>query len=184
MLNLRNSKLREKLFVYYFTNLHASHYLRELARMLKVDATNLSRELAKLERQGIFISQQKGAQKYFQLNKKSPIFKELKSIILKTVGVVGTLKESFKNLSEIDAAVLYGSFAAGKEDEASDIDVLVVGNISWDRTSEIITDLEDRLKREVNIKIYSPEEFSKKKKSDPFLKSVLGSKYITLFGKL
>jgi len=58
-------------------------YLREMALRLKEDPGNLSKELSKLEQEGIFISQFRGKQKYFFLNKAYSLFNELKSIILK-----------------------------------------------------------------------------------------------------
>ncbi len=80
MFDLR-SKLRRDLFAYYFTNPAASHHLRELARLLHADPANLSRELNRLELQGLFSSDQRGRQKYFQLNKKYPLYEELRRIV-------------------------------------------------------------------------------------------------------
>jgi predicted transcriptional regulator len=67
MMDLR-SKLRRELFACYFTNPSASHYLRELAQLLRADPANLSRELASLQQQGLFISETRGRQKYFHFS--------------------------------------------------------------------------------------------------------------------
>lgn len=184
MLDLKKSKLREKLLVYYFSNPEAEHYIRELAQLLEVDHANLSRELDNLEKQGVFISHESGKQKYFQLNKRNPIFKELKGIIFKTIGIEGALRETFEALSDVNLAIIYGSFAQGKEDKISDVDLLVVGDISLERIGGKIDDLEKKLQREINVIIYSPKEFLRKKKIDAFLKSILGKKYIVLKGNL
>ncbi len=79
------SPLREKLFGYFFTNPEEKLYLREIAVKIKVDPANLSRELKRLEKEGIFISEKSGLQKYFALNQKYVLYEELKSIILKTI---------------------------------------------------------------------------------------------------
>lgn len=184
MLNLRKSKLREKLLAYYFSNTEAVHYVRELANILEIDHANLSRELDNLENQGVFISHENGKQKYFQLNKRNPIFKELKGIIFKTIGLEGALRETFKALPDVNLAIIYGSFAQGKEDKISDADLLVVGDISLERIGGKIDDLEKKLQREINVIIYSPKEFLRKKKTDAFLKSILEKKYIVLKGNL
>jgi len=184
MLDLKKSKLREKLLVYYFSNPEAEHYIRELAQLLEVDHANLSRELDNLENQGIFISHDRGKQKYFKLNKNNPIFKELKSIIFKTIGVEGILRNFFKNLSGVNLALIYGSFAQSKEDSLSDIDLLIVGDIDLEEISGKIDDLEKKLQREINVIIYSPKEFLRKKKTDAFLKGILEKKYIILKGNL
>ena len=53
MLDLR-SKARQQLLAYYFTNPTARHHLRDLAERLSIDPSNLSKELGRLEREGLF----------------------------------------------------------------------------------------------------------------------------------
>jgi DNA-binding transcriptional ArsR family regulator len=74
MLDMR-SKARQKLLAYYFTNPTTRHHLRDLAERLSVDPSNLSKELSRLEREGLFRSEVSGRQKYFQLNREYPLFK-------------------------------------------------------------------------------------------------------------
>jgi predicted transcriptional regulator with HTH domain len=87
MLNLR-SELRRQLLAYYFLNQAADHYVRELAEILKVDPTNLSRELKRLETESLFSGRLRGNQKYFTLNRGYPLFHEVQSIVLKTAGII------------------------------------------------------------------------------------------------
>jgi DNA-binding MarR family transcriptional regulator len=61
------SKARRQLLAYYFTNPTARHHLRDLAARLAIDPSNLSKELGRLEREGLFRSEVSGRQKYFQL---------------------------------------------------------------------------------------------------------------------
>src|SRR6266481_126808 len=109
MINLR-SELRQRLLAYYFLNPVAEHYVRELAGILKVDPTNLSRELNRLEQEGLFVSRLRGNQKYFRLDRGYPLFNEVRSIILKTAGVVPTLRGAITEIPGIKGAYLYGSF--------------------------------------------------------------------------
>lgn len=76
MLDLR-SKARQQLLAYYFTNPTARHHLRDLAERLSIDPSNLSKELGRLESEGLFRSELSGRQKYFQLNREYPLFIEL-----------------------------------------------------------------------------------------------------------
>lgn len=85
MVVLLNTRLRRKLLVYSFTHLDDARYVRELAVLIKEDAGNLSRELRKLEREGLYKSVTRGNLKLYSLNKSYSLFGELKSIILKTV---------------------------------------------------------------------------------------------------
>src|ERR1700730_6193220 len=113
MLDLR-SKARQRLLSYYFTNPTARHHLRGLGERLSIDPSNLSRELRRLEREGLFRSEVSGRQKYFQLNRKYPLFDEVRSIVAKTIGAAPLIAQSLKNIERIDKAYLYGSFASNQ----------------------------------------------------------------------
>ena len=99
-----------------------------LAERLSIDPSNLSKELGRLEREGLFRSEVSGRQKYFQLNREYPLFDEVRSIVAKTIGAVALIAQSLKKIEGIEEAYLYGSFARNQQDAASDIDVLVIGN--------------------------------------------------------
>lgn len=74
------SKLHLALLSYYFAHPHAKHYVRDLSRILSFNATFLSRELNTLTRSGIFLTSTRGREKYFRLNQKYPLSKELEKI--------------------------------------------------------------------------------------------------------
>jgi Fic family protein len=80
MLGFR-SKVTIKILNYYFLNPQKSHYVNELARILIVDPANLFRKLKELEREGVLVSEMKGNQRYFSLNKNYPLLKELKKLL-------------------------------------------------------------------------------------------------------
>jgi hypothetical protein len=73
MIDLR-SKVRQRLLAYYFANPAARLHLRDLAGQLEIDPSNLSKELRRLETEGLFRSELSGRQKYFQLNRDYPLF--------------------------------------------------------------------------------------------------------------
>lgn len=81
---LVKSKLRQKLLIYSFLHSEKSYYVRELADLIKEDAGNLSKELKKLEKEGLYKFFVKGKIKFYFLNQDCPVFSELKSIVLKT----------------------------------------------------------------------------------------------------
>lgn len=83
LLNLNQSKERQKLLKLYFSNPEKRYYLRQLEKILNIPVGNIRRELLRLEEAGIFIFEKVGNLSYYSLNKKYPIFKELKSIIFK-----------------------------------------------------------------------------------------------------
>ena len=119
MIDLR-SKARQRLLAYYFANPTARLHLRDLAQRLSIDASNLSKELGRLEREGLFRSELSGRQKYFQLNREYPLFAEVRSIVSKTIGARFLMAQSLEKIEGIEEAYLYGSFASNQQDAASD----------------------------------------------------------------
>lgn len=182
MLELR-SKARQKLLAYYFTNPAARHHLRDLAGRLAVDPSNLSKELARLEREGLFQTEVHGRQKYFQLNRSYPLFNEVRGIVAKTIGAVPLIAESLKKIEGIDEAYLYGSFARGKQDAVSDIDVLLIGTPRSAALAEAVRKLERQLGREINYTVLAVKEFkTRRERKDVFLASVWRNKRVSLIG--
>jgi len=180
MLDLR-SKARQRLLAYYFTNPMARHHLRDLADRLSIDPSNLSRELRRLEREGLFRAEVSGRQKYFHLNKEYPLFREVRSIIAKTIGAAPLIAQSVKSIEGIEEAYLYGSFARNQQDAASDIDVLVIGKPRGETLAEVLGKLERQLGRDVNCTVLSRDEFeSRRARKDAFLENVWHNKRVSL----
>jgi predicted nucleotidyltransferase/predicted transcriptional regulator with HTH domain len=182
MLELR-SKARRKLLAYYFANPAARHHLRDLAGRLNVDPSNLSKELRRLEREGLFEAEVSGRQKYFQLNRAYPLFKEVRGIVAKTIGAVPLIAASLKKINGIDEAYLYGSFMRGRRDAASDIDVLVIGTPQGRVLAKAVRKLERQLGREINYTVLAVKEFkSRRNRKDAFLANVWRTKRVRLIG--
>ena len=183
MLNLR-SKARQQLLSYYFTNPTARHHLRDLAEQLSIDPSNLSKELGRLEREGLFRSEVSGRQKYFQLNRKYPLFDEVRKIVGKTIGAAPLITQTLKKIEAIDEAYLYGSFARDQQDTASDIDVLVIGAPGDEVLAQAMRRLERQLGREINYTVLTPREFeSRRARRDAFLDNVWHNKRVSLLDR-
>jgi len=176
------SKTRKALFTLYFTNPENDYYLRELERVLHIPVSMIRNELVNLEREGIFLSQRKGNLLYYSINKEYPLFLELKSIVFKTVGITGTLRQMLSEIGGVKTAFIYGSFAKKSENAASDIDLFILGDIDEDRLSGGLRRIEDILKREINYTLYSKRDFLRKKKTDSFLKNIIDNPKIFLIG--
>ncbi len=180
MLDLR-SKARQRLLAYYVTNPLARHHLRDLADRLSIDPSNLSRELRRLEGEGLFQAEVSGRQKYFRLNQRYPLFREVRSIVAKTIGAAPLIAQSLRTIEGIEEACLYGSFARNQQDAASDIDLLVIGRPRGDALAEAMSKLERQLGREVNYTILSRDEFeSRRRRKDAFLEDVWRNRRVSL----
>lgn len=182
-LEITKSRLRNKILLHFFTNVDDEMYLREMALRLKEDPGNLSKELSKLEQEGIFISQFRGKQKYFFLNKAYSLFNELKSIIFKTIGIQGSLQNIINEISGIVLAFIYGSFATGKENASSDIDLCLIVKDSVFNENNFISKIDGfgkTISREINYIYYSEEEWKKQiNENDSFIINIkMGPKII------
>lgn len=178
------SKVSQKVLLYFFTNPHREHHLRELAALVDIDPGNLSREMRRLTEAGLFKTRTKGRLKFFSLNSHSPLYKEMRGLILKTQGAEIQIRRALENFSDIDEAFIYGSFATGKMDEKSDIDLLVIGKVNTLQLAEVLRPLEKKLGREIHFRVLNRQEFvNRKKDKNPFLMDVLKGHTVALLGK-
>jgi len=150
-------------------------YLSELAEFLHTRPSSLQRELTSLEQSGILQQRKDGRRTYFKAETRSPIFRELRSIFEKTVGLVPTLRIALRPFGEkIACAFVYGSVARREERATSDVDFMVIGDIGLAALAPSLRKAEKRLGREVNVTSYSVDEFHQKvSEGDHFLTSVL-----------
>jgi len=181
LFKLTKSKTREKLLRLFFSDLNKKYYLRELERILDIPVGNVRRELLLLEKSGLFKREEMGKQVYYSVNKESPIFEEFKKIVSKTIGLEGSLRKALEKIKNIKIAFIFGSYAKGKEDSFSDIDLMIIGNPDEDLLISKIIELEKQLDREINYHIFSETDWKKKiKEKDSFLENVLFQKKIFL----
>jgi predicted nucleotidyltransferase len=118
------------------------------------------------------------------VNEGHPLFEETKSIIAKTVGLIGSLKEILRNAGSIDFAFIYGSFAKGSENPISDIDLIIIGSPDESVLLQRLSELEHSLKREINYRIYSSIDYVRDiQGAEPFLLNILADRKIFLIGE-
>ena len=186
MLDITRSKLRANLLLYYFTNPQAKLHLRDLAGRLSEDPGNLSRELNRLSEEGLFLTEDVGRQKYFSLNKNYGLYDEIKSIVLKTVGLPIQLSRIVKAERNILIAFIYGSFASDETSVDSDIDILLIvrdSEFKDDRIQKRIALLERMLHREINWSYFPLKEWKRKiQEEDSFVSNILSGPIIILKG--
>ncbi len=181
---LLGSKLRAKILGWLFSHPDERYFVRQLTNLVKEDSTNVSRELARLEKTGILVAVNEGKQKYYQANRASPLFTELHGLIVKTVGVADVLRLALTPDAErIRVAFIFGSVASGAEGKRSDIDLMVIGSISFTDTVALLKEAEEKTSREVNPVVYPISEFKRKIHEDHhFISNVLEGEKIFLVG--
>ena len=177
----RNKALLLRLF---YSNPDREYFMQEIGRILDKKPGVFQRTLYDMESEGILTSVYKANARYFRANKDYPLYEEYKSIIFKTIGITGSLKEILEKARRIDFAFLYGSFAKGKENYLSDIDLVIIGSPD---EMEIIRDfekLEKNLSREINYRLFTSTEFANGiRQKDAFLLRILNEQKIMLVGE-
>jgi len=151
---------------------------------VKIGRGTVQRELRNLTDTGIIIREVQGRQVYYHANEKCPIFNELKGIVRKTFGVADVIRQSLAtSVDKIRVAFIFGSVARSTDDRRSDIDLMVVGRISFGDVVSLLTPAEEKLGREINPVVYPIAEFKKRVKDDHyFVQTVLEEEKMFVIG--
>ena len=162
-----------------------SFYTRQIAREVNARVGAVQRELENLSKVGLILRKTTGSQVFYQVNRDTAIFPEMRALINKTIGIFGVLRSALRPLSKrIVAAFVYGSVAREEETAQSDVDLMVVGEATLDEVLSRLSTAEKGIGRSVNPTVYSVAEFkSKLAARNHFLTSVLKGEKVFLFGE-
>ena len=182
---LTKSKVRGKLLGILFSDPEHKYYLSELARLAGASVGNAQRELERFIKDELLLREKKGNLVFYFLNQRHALYPELRSLVLKTVGVEGSLRALVQKHKEIEFAMLYGSFAREQEKGESDIDLLIISNKNLEKFYSDLKKLESQFHREINPTDYSAKEFKQKLLNlDSFLTNLLNQPHRILKGEL
>jgi len=179
-MNLNFNKNQNLILGTFFNDPEKEYYLSELAKKLDKKPGVFQRDINSLNEEKLLESSYNGNRRFFKLNKKHPLYKELQSIFFKTTGIEGSLRNSIKKIKGIEKAFIYGSYAQGKERSTSDVDLFIIGTINENNLIDSISKIEDKIGREINYTLMTKEEFKEKENSNSFVKNVLNNKIIEL----
>lgn len=177
-------KTRQGILAAVLTQPQKEWYASELARRLGVRPSSLQRELTSLTDAGILIHRRRGHLVLYQANTASPVFAELRGLLLKTVGLVDVLAQALQSLgSKVQVAFVYGSIAQGLERSESDVDLMVIGTVSPAELAVALRVVQQTIGREINPTVYVREEFVEKRAlGDHFLMQVLARPKLFVIG--
>ena len=161
---LFRSKIFVRILSLLFLNQTREYYLNELAEGAGMAPSTALRELNRMGPLGIITRTRKGTTIFYKINRDCVIHEELKQIFLKLEIADEIIAKELERY-DITYALVYGSFARGAETETSDIDLLVIGEVSKDRLYESISVLENKIGREINAILWNTQEFNDQKKT-------------------
>ena len=159
--------------------------INELAGRTGLPYGTVHREVRRLLDAGLLSERKVGQARLIRPNPQSPLTPPVRDLLLVSAGPVPLLAEELERIEGVDAAFLFGSFAArmrGVPGEApNDIDVMVVGTPDAMAVYEACQRVSDQVGREVNATIMTPDELSK---HSGFLTQVRANPVVAVLGEL
>ena len=179
------SKVQQRVLALIFGRPERSFYTSEIIRNVRSGTGAVERELSRLESSGLVLIERIGNQKHYRANRQSPIFEELQSLVLKTIGLAEPLRESLEPYSSmIKTAFVYGSVAKGIDTARSDIDLMVIGqDLAYPDLYAGLQKAENVLHRQVSPNFLSPQDWRRKlAEKNPFITKISAQPKIFIFG--
>lgn len=180
------TKVQQRVLAVLYGNPGRSFYANEIIALAGSGTGAVQRELAHLEAAGLVTVTHVGNQKHYQANANTPVFEELRGLVLKTSGLADILRAALAPSSDkITSAFVYGSVAKGEDTAKSDIDLMVVSDtLSYPDLYAALEEATQRLGRTVNPTVYKSQELHKRRKEgNAFMQRVLTQPKIWLMGE-
>lgn len=178
-------RVRQRVLALLYGNPGRSFFSNEVVALAKSGTGAVQRELASLAQAGLLTVASQGNQKHYRANEASPVFAELRGLVLKTSGLVDVLRSALAPLApEIDAAFVYGSVAKQNDTATSDVDVMILSDhLAYAEVFQALEATSERLGRKVNPTLYSRSELAKRlKQKSAFATRVLTQDKMWLIG--
>lgn len=177
-------KARQRVLALLFAAPDRRLFLREIARLAGTGLGSVQREVARLTDAGLLKREREGRQTYYRANPDSPVANELRDLMRKTAGAAGVIHESLAGLRpRVRVAAIFGSFAEGTERAGSDVDVLVIGAVTFGQVVDALAAAERAIGREINPAVFSPSEYAEKlREGNHFLSSLDARSKVYLIG--
>jgi len=161
-----------------------AYHVREIARLTGTVAGTLHKELSRLAKAGVLNQEKSGNQVRYSANRSCLIYDELASILRKTSGMADVLAEALLPYEKnIDSAFVFGSVASGKARVGSDIDLMVIGDVSFSDIANATYGAQETLGRHINPKVFFLNEWQERlRKKDSFVREILDKPKIMVMG--
>jgi predicted nucleotidyltransferase len=179
------SKVQQRVLALIFGHPERSFYTSEIVRRINSGTGAVERELSRLQRSGLVSVERIGNQKHFRANRESPVFAELQSLVVKTVGLTEPLRKALQPYSsKIKAAFVYGSVAKGSDTAQSDIDLMVIGDdLTYSDLYGTLQNAESLLQRKVSPLFLSVKDWQRKaSQKDSFANKVKSQPKLFIVG--
>ena len=180
------SESRQRVLGLLYGQPKSSFFQKEILRHSGMGVGTIKRELDRLHQAGILTLRKVGNQLHYQANPTCPIYTELCAIVRKTTGLVDPIVRALAPLEqEIDYAFIFGSLASGSESSGSDVDLMVVGEVSFSNVVKVLHPVEEEIGREINPKVFRNNEWEEKRNAkDSFIMNVIEHPRLNVIGQI
>ena len=156
---------------------------RSLAHEEKLPVGAMRRELDRLGGAGLVKTRLSRRRRFHRANTAHPYYPELKAFFLKASFFEGKFRKLEEAKARIKVAFIFGSVARGEEDEKSDVDLAIVGNLPHREALDVLQPAMDLAGRELNTVSYNLDEFrAKALERGGFVERIVKSPKIFLIG--
>jgi DNA-binding transcriptional ArsR family regulator len=169
---LFRSQQQLRILAALFTDAGDEISIGDLSERAGVAQATASREVARLAEHGLVLTRSLGRNTLVSPNWGLPWAKDLRSILMQTVGVLGRLADALAEVKGVEEAFVFGSWAARYTGEVGppprDIDVVVVGDAPLRSVRRACSQVERDLRVDVNPVVISRQAWSATK-AEPFV---------------
>lgn len=170
---LGRSAIRQRILAILIDSPGERFHLRAIARRAHTSAGTAARELTRLGAASLVVSEREGGQRYFRADTASPVYEPVRDLVRRTIGAPAVLRRHLGDITGIERAVIFGSYADGRLRADSDIDLLIVGEPNRDRLTEALEEAVGELGRDVNeVVMTAPELAARRARGDGLVGSI------------
>lgn len=152
-----------------------SFTLQELLRQAAAGRGSAQKQIDRLVEAGVLVEEpRRGRQRSIRANTEFFLYPELKSIALKTFGLIEPVRDALQPYADrIQEAFIFGSVVKGTDTERSDVDVMIVGTVPPLELFEVGSRLRQQLGRTVQFNVYEPAEWRDLVDNDPVVSQIV-----------
>jgi predicted nucleotidyltransferase len=158
LLPLFRSEMQVRLLALVLLQPERRWTLQGLAEALDAPQSSVHRELARAESAGVIRRDDEARPYRFSAATDDGVYEPLAELLRRSVGVESQLRESLDR-PDVQAAVIYGSWASGARRPDSDIDVLVVGDADLRELRRLVRPIGKATGRTIDLTLLGDEEF-------------------------
>jgi predicted nucleotidyltransferase len=178
-----SSGTRAEVFRLLFDGSRTELHVREIERQSGFSDRTVRDELGKLLKLDLVIKRKAGNRVYYRANQSHPLYPEIVRIVIKTVGLVDVLRDALSH-EKVALAFVFGSIASGEETGGSDVDLMIIGDITLREVSRLLAEKGAELGREISPVVMNPEEFKTRLGSkETFISRIVSGPKLFIIGK-